>query len=222
MRVTWVHPSWRDLVVEHLATDRQARRDFLASCELHGAQLALSTAGGAAGERTLPLLVDDADWDTFADNVHRLCRDLGHDDVARLLGAIDTALDSDPYNVELDSLAELALATTRRRFAHEARPLTPGLAEAWLRLADIVAAAPEPPDLRATWDASVPRPGDAATGRLRDWRALVSVLREYAPDFLREVGYPERYRGWILAGDEMLVDRWDPAVPRSPVPGRSP
>jgi hypothetical protein len=53
--VTWVHPSWRDLVIDELAADADARRRFLARCTIDGLVLALSTGGGASGERALPL-----------------------------------------------------------------------------------------------------------------------------------------------------------------------
>jgi hypothetical protein len=55
-RVTWVHPSWRDLVIDHLAGDPLARRRFLERCSLD-VLLALSVGGGATGERRFPLLV---------------------------------------------------------------------------------------------------------------------------------------------------------------------
>ncbi|HEY3187892.1 MAG TPA: hypothetical protein VGJ70_10480, partial [Solirubrobacteraceae bacterium] len=77
MRVVWVHPSWRDLVVDHLAASPAERRAFLEAAELPGIELALSTAGGPHGERALPLLVADEDWDALADAVHRLSRELG-------------------------------------------------------------------------------------------------------------------------------------------------
>ena len=32
MRVSWVHPSWRDLVIESLAADPVERRRFLSRC----------------------------------------------------------------------------------------------------------------------------------------------------------------------------------------------
>ena len=66
-RVGWVHPSWRDLVIEELATDADARRAFLRDCSVEGVLLALSTGGGVTGERSLPLLIDDADWDLVGD-----------------------------------------------------------------------------------------------------------------------------------------------------------
>ena len=54
MRVAWVHPTWRDLVIERLAADAELRRRFLARCGPHGIVLALSTSGGAEGGAAPP------------------------------------------------------------------------------------------------------------------------------------------------------------------------
>ena len=72
MRVEWVHPSWRDLVIEALAEDAETRRHFLPRCGVDGAAVALSGGGGAAGERERPLLRCDADWDALGDGLYSL------------------------------------------------------------------------------------------------------------------------------------------------------
>jgi hypothetical protein len=53
MRVEWLHPSWRDLVIEHLAGDADARARLLTGCSGHGVLLALSFGGGEHGDREL-------------------------------------------------------------------------------------------------------------------------------------------------------------------------
>src|SRR6185437_13150817 len=72
VRVAWVHPTWRDLVIERLAADAELRHRFLGRCGPHGVVLALSTGGGARGERRLPLLRDDKDWDAVGDRIYAL------------------------------------------------------------------------------------------------------------------------------------------------------
>ena len=69
--IGWVHPSWRDLVIDELREDPDARRRFLSVSAIDGVTLAVSAAGGSTGERTLPLLLDDADWDALGDRLHR-------------------------------------------------------------------------------------------------------------------------------------------------------
>src|SRR5581483_7282414 len=89
--VTWVHPSWRDLVIDELAADLDARQRFLSRSSIDGVLLGISTAGGAAGARDLPLLREDADWDVLADRLSVLVPELDDPDLARLLTSLDTA-----------------------------------------------------------------------------------------------------------------------------------
>jgi hypothetical protein len=58
----WMHPSWRDLVIDYLAGNPKVRLDFLGCSGPHGIQIALSRGGGTRGERQRPLLVTSDDW----------------------------------------------------------------------------------------------------------------------------------------------------------------
>jgi hypothetical protein len=58
----WVHPSVRDLVIDHLMTDAASRQTFLGRAGIDGVMLALSSEGGATGERLFPLLQNEGDW----------------------------------------------------------------------------------------------------------------------------------------------------------------
>jgi hypothetical protein len=92
--IGWVHPSCRDLVIEQLRGEPAARQRFLSACGTDDLTLALSHAGGAAGERTLPLplLIIDTNWDALADRTHDLLRELDDKDIARVLHALTGAL----------------------------------------------------------------------------------------------------------------------------------
>lgn len=94
--VAWVHPSWRDLVIDELAADLSAREAFLSACSLDGLLLALSRAGGASGERIRPLLCSDHDWDTARERLHRLIPELADHDLLRLLATLEDALGRHP------------------------------------------------------------------------------------------------------------------------------
>lgn len=63
--VTWIHPSWRDLIIDSLAAARIERKAFLSKCSSTGLNLAISVGGGADGERCSPLIVDQNDADIF-------------------------------------------------------------------------------------------------------------------------------------------------------------
>src|SRR5439155_7968902 len=63
--VDWIHPSYRDLVIDELTNDLQLQTIFLNNASLQGLQLALSEAGGASGARDFPFLGSDASWEAL-------------------------------------------------------------------------------------------------------------------------------------------------------------
>ena len=56
----------------HRRRRRPAPRVSSSAARVDGLLLALSTGGGAAGRRTLPLLLEDADWDSVAARLYDL------------------------------------------------------------------------------------------------------------------------------------------------------
>jgi hypothetical protein len=198
--VTWVHPSWRDLVIDDVADDARARAEFVAASSLDGLLLALSTGGGAKGERTLPFLVADADWDAAAERLHELVPELPEHDLFRLLAALAPAA----ANAEGRALARELLATVARRWDREGAPVSPSLLGAWFDLAAAAGDAPEPPRLGATWiellPTEVPDPADGpALAAFEDWLRLAATLRAHARPQLHAFGFPERQRA-VLTG----------------------
>jgi hypothetical protein len=193
--VSWVHPSWRDLVIDELASDAGARRSFLAACSIHGAVLALSTAGGTGGGRSLPLLVADADWDTLADRLASLIPELDAPEVTMLLAALDEArlLAAD----EGDALASEVLRRLARTWDRSCHPVPVALLGAWFDLAAEVRDPPQPPSPAPAWFDLVPCGAiDIAQDALAfdDWTALVDILTRYAPETLTAFGFPEKQK----------------------------
>jgi hypothetical protein len=187
VRVAWVHPSWRDLVIEHLASSPAERRAFLAAAEVPGLELALSIGGGERGERELPLVVDDADWDALGDAVHRVCHEGAPGEAARVLGALGAALAAtgdDRALAELVAVARMALETSRRRAASTAWDAE--TLERWMALRVQVPAPPPEPDLMDICAAGRPESVDlddpVSVHRLDGWLAVREVLVEFHSD----------------------------------------
>jgi hypothetical protein len=193
--VSWVHPSWRDLVIEELAADAAARRSFLAGCGIHGVVLALSTAGGAVGERSLPLLVADADWDALAERLTALVPELHPPEVTMLLTALDEArlVAAD----EGDALASEVLRRLARTWDCSCKPVPVALLASWFELAAKVREPPRPPSPAPAWFDLVPCGAiDIAEDALAfdDWTALAQLLAEHAPETLTAFGFPDKQR----------------------------
>jgi hypothetical protein len=71
--INWIHPSCRDLAIDELSEHQYDRQKFLATCSEKGLALATSLAGGAKGQRQLPLLQTDEDWRCFTVRAEQLC-----------------------------------------------------------------------------------------------------------------------------------------------------
>jgi hypothetical protein len=211
--VTWVHPSWRDLVIDELAGDADARHDFLRACGIHGIVLALSTAGGAAGARSLPLLVHDADWDALADRVAALIPELEAPEVTMLLAALGEARQAAPE--EGNALATDVLGQLARLWDRGATAAPVGLLAAWFELAAELEEQPHPPSAAPAWFDLVP------TGRVDivadavefdDWAALVELLAERAPGALQALGFPDKQRLVLLQFIDDAQDAVDESI----------
>jgi hypothetical protein len=209
--VTWVHPSWRDLLIDELAQDPGERRRFLSRCGVEGVLLALSIGGGAMGERAFPLLLDDQDWDTVNERVYALVPELDDTDTFRLLASLGEALADEPdgrLHAEAEALAAAALSGVCRSWNAKGAAIPVALLEAWLALAARLSDPPVAPDVTPTWIELLPveqvdtyAPSELA--RLDDWLATAEVLAAHAPSTLSEFGFPERQAAIL---DELVAD----------------
>jgi hypothetical protein len=191
--VVWVHPSWRDLVIDELARGADERRRFLTRCGIDGLLLALSTGGGAAGDRRFPLLIADADWDALAERLHTLVATLDDHDLFRLLATLREAVPTG--EAEVKAVSETVLAAVRRTWDDAASLIPVGLLAAWLDLAELLGVETLP-HLAPTWIDLVPTESiDMGlrddVRRLDDWIALVEILRNRFQQPLTSFGYPD-------------------------------
>ena len=65
--VDWIHPSYRDLVIEELIKNAELRNTFLRRASLEGVKLAVSDTGGRYGARSLPFIRSAESWDVLKD-----------------------------------------------------------------------------------------------------------------------------------------------------------
>ena len=217
--IGWVHPSWRDLVIEALSASPVERRRFLAAAGPYGAALALSHGGGRAGERVMPLLRDDEDWDRLGDTLHRLAGELEPREVARLLLSLQEllAISLDrSARTEADAIATDLLRLVARRANADRVPLDAYLLEAWYSLNTSVSRPLEPPSLIWTW--AELHPGStpdrqlhrAELNRLDGWLTLVETLAAHASGELRRLGFSDRDQQLLAALIAALEARADP------------
>ncbi len=91
----WVHPSWRDVLVAHLMARPQDRARFLSAAGVEGLVLALSTEGGASGERARPLLRTPDDWSAATTRLDTCISDSNSTELTDLLAQVANLVRSD-------------------------------------------------------------------------------------------------------------------------------
>ena len=199
--IGWVHPSWRDLVIDELRENASSRQSFLAACGIEGATLALSSQGGVRGERSLPLLANDADWDQLLDRLYQLLPQLEPRDTARLLLTLSQSLVylSDRHlRREAESMASTILENTRELLGRQRTPLPAFLLDAWYRLASSLPGVRELPRIADTWVELHPgarliaHPDQEELLRADEWLAIAEVLRTHDSTTLTTLGFYDR------------------------------
>jgi hypothetical protein len=216
MRVAWVHPTWRDLVIERLAGDSELRRHFLGRCGPHGVALALSTRGGAAGERQLPLVARDEDWDATGDRIYALAPELEPREAVIVLAAIDHLLEAVSDDAllagEAVALARLALERFGELWENSHAVITLPCIDAWLSVAARLQPPPRPTFLGVTWanllPTQLPDPDDLTeVQRFTDWQSLCEVVGDFSFELLTELGYRAHQRDLVQAFRARLYAR---------------
>jgi hypothetical protein len=206
LRVQWVHPSWRDVVIDALAADADARRHFLQRCGVDGVALALSWGGGAEGERERPLLRADADWDALGDGLYALCHDADEVEAVRLLGVLENAGRFD----EVLALDRLVL----ERLGWSGKAVSVDAICAWMPVAALLDPRPEPPAITMTWlelePAGLPVAPEEIE-RFYDWLRLAELLHDHDKELLARLGFPDRH--------EALLRDFAEGTPRDEPPG---
>jgi hypothetical protein len=209
-----VHPTWRDLVIERVARDAELRQRFLTRCGPHGVVLALSTGGGAQGERALPLISGDRDWDALGDRIYTLLPELDHAELAAVLRAILGAAQTATPNAaggEARVLARMALERTAALWTAAGTPVLLDCVDAWLSLSDHLAPPVSPDFLGPTWaellPSGLPDTDDLTeVQRFTDWVTLSELLGEFSHDALEQLGFTAEH-------DALIRRYWE--LPRS-------
>lgn len=225
----WMHPSWRDLVIDHLSENAVARKAFLGRCGIDGIMLALSSGGGAKGKRETPLLITTDDWDTLLKSTNALLRTEGSDHVFALLEGIADAMpredeeilrEDKQEDVPLYKLAREALDTCRDRWNQEAPVIPMETLEVYCRLSEVLDPLPPMPSLKETWGNlwKVARDeitfieehdSELETHNLMRWLKLVSIIANSEPRFLVHISFPESYVSTIVAFLDLIENKID-------------
>ena len=223
--IEWMHPSWRDLVIDHLASDDQARERFLLRCGLQGFLLALSSAGGATGQRQSPLLIRVEDWDALITSIPRVIESDARAAMSILatlheaLSRVQKPQNGNSGNPKLISLTETTLTYLREHWSKNGVESAPVL-DRYYSISELLPSLAPSPDLRQSWkaysadglaeiDKFDPDEIDVSLDSFGEWMDLASTISANEPRFLRQVGFPGQYRNTLSELIPTLRERAD-------------
>lgn len=201
-QVDWIHPSYRDLVIDELVDNAELRNTFLRRASLEGIKLTVSDTGGREGQRKMPFLRSAESWDILLERCVALVEPSNSADLLRVLSA--GAEDSTTPHL-------------KARWQHLMTEVCKVVAHAWdssryvlqaseLRAFVKAGSAAHPvgmPIVIHSWEQLVEqfqeglkhaeRFGEFDFDLLGNMTRFADVVEGFAPEFLSEVGYPEKY-----------------------------
>jgi hypothetical protein len=203
---SWIHPSWRDLIIEYLAMHQIERHEFLSNCALPGVMIALSTAGGQYGERQTPLLSRREDKTALVSTINRIVLGANYRTVEILTATLCQAAPTEQKPMEktqkeiLIELLRESLAIVAASILSDKSGVTSTLLENSYHLASLVAEKPTF-NAEATWKYYLKclqtnlyeQEYDSVRSDFFDLVHLSKMLKKYDAVFLSQIKYPGGY-----------------------------
>ena len=199
-QVGWVHPSYRDLVIDQLATSADMRLRYLKTGGGNAIKLALSHSGGAQGKRNFPLLQDLESWSALEEAVSAFISTADLELIGQLLSTIAKSLkDNFLHSKSVASFASSICHHLTERWSSENRRLGVEVLENFYGIAELADNFVTSPSLLASWQESwtdvnyeIKRfednaiPADAEI--IFSFAKMLVVLHKNEPRFLKKVG----------------------------------
>ena len=197
--IDWIHPSYRDLVIDELNNSEALQEDFLRSISLGGAKIVLTHEVLQPSGHQLLLMHDQRNWRLLCDGCIRICdSSLSFEQEALLLCLADAASTREDAE-QLSQVAEIIARVCdflRGKWLESSTPLSGSLLLAYSKASVFVSPLPPFPELRPSWRATVDRLKKSAEDNpldpsLAELVSFVDVLKETEPRFLQQMRYPD-------------------------------
>jgi hypothetical protein len=201
--VEWIHPSYRDLIIEQLHGGGTLKSAFLKGMNLAGIKLALSDSGGPSGKLRFPLISSAKDWDTLQHRTLEVARSSNVMDQTALLTVLIAALDSS-VGPERSTLLKILTATcqlVRQQWDSTQAKLDASAIRAYAAASERASPMEPMPSLEKSFQEALQNLiAEAADhdsdflfeySALDEFLAVVEEIRKSEPRLLRRINFPE-------------------------------
>jgi hypothetical protein len=205
--VDWIHPSYRDLVIEELERDAPASEHFLQKCSWVGLQLTLSIAGGDKGQRRYPLMTSDKSWMILENRLISLLKETTSEyRIGEILQAVRASLDGthgmEDVRARLARIIRACCDVVRNRLDMRQLDLNERILKEYYDLTMIIVPPPPIPDAYLLWKA-VQTEFEAMLENaenefinenvLSRWVRVIQFVLKTDRRLLIQSGFPEKY-----------------------------
>jgi hypothetical protein len=223
--VGWIHPSYRDLVIEQLRDGGSLKSEFLNRINIAGIKLALSDVGDSTGKARFRLLSSPDDWEALHRRALEVAQHAGVAHCADLLTVVVAAIDGSlgQERSELQTILKSACSAVRERWDSGQVELSASAVAAYAVASERTSPMEPMPTLDATWKSAVGSLEQQINDNDFDFLLEYSVLDEFLflvkeieksePRFIRRQGFPDSLEGifdTLLSriDRELESDRW--------------
>jgi hypothetical protein len=215
--VGWIHPSYRDLVIEQLRDGGSLKSEFLNRMNMAGIKLALSDVDDSTGRARFQLISSADDWETLQRRALEVARRSGVAHCADLLTVLVAAIDSSlgQERSELLTILKFSCRVVREKWDSGQVELSATAIGAYATASERTSPMEPMPALDATWKAAVESLAQQIADEdfdflleysaLDEFLFLVDEIRKSEPRFIRRQRFPESLEGTF----ETLLSRID-------------
>jgi hypothetical protein len=226
--IDWMHPSYRDLVIDELSADAGLQHEFLSSMGLSGIKLAISDTGGKEGDRFFPLMNLPDSWDILEARCQSLVRSGDVSASVELITALHSARKEIRDTTQAHRLTAILLQVcedARRRWNATREPLSSSDLDAYVIATTDLRPLPPLPILDPSWERAectlrkeLEESGEVLMSNpsaIREWLAMASVILNAEPRFLKQIDFPTRNVDDIGRLSDLIAqgakwgERWD-------------
>ena len=148
----WIHPSYRDLVIDELVADTELRTEFLKRASIEGVKLAVSDTGGQEGLRRLPLMVSAESWEILEERALAIIRELNQErDLLEVFSSAARAANSKDLSRRWEKLISAVCRAIKEKWDGAAKRLEAADLAAFREARSAIGSGLEFPSLVGTW-----------------------------------------------------------------------
>jgi hypothetical protein len=209
--VDWIHPSYRDLVIDELIQNAELRKSFLRRASLEGVKLALSDTGGRQGTRRLPFIRSAESWDILRERCLSLIKaDAGDREVLEITANAASQAESSEAISRWGQLLALVCKAVREKWDTESHLINAADLSAFAKAQKYAEPGQMLPNLEPTWESLETHFREslrvaAASDVQLDYDAFDNLMlfgravAQCDTTFLGGVGFPEKYEAEITS-----------------------